>query len=377
MSEKIVFPDYKNSILNITSSVLKHYSVPSSYPTIQILDKALQRNCKNTVVIILDGMGDDMLTANLAETSFLRQNKRSTLTSVYPSSTVPATTAYYTGLSPIEHAWLGWSLYFKEFARYIDIYPECDSHKKEKVNRSFLNYIRYEATDKKIINIDNYFICPSGIIQDYDIQKSIGVNYIEEMFDTIQKLCDDPRDKYILAYWYWPDYAMHEYGSYSDVVRNFMQNTDNLLKNMCNKIHDSNIIVSADHGLIDVTERISLDKIPEITECLIMPPFIESRAQTFFIKPEMKQQFERRFNALFSEDYVLFSKADVFDKNLLGKGTAHPKVMDFLGDYLACAIGKRYFSYQTDIAVPARDYAALHGGLTDKEMLVPLIVIES
>jgi len=377
MKQNIIYPDYKNSILNITNSILNRYGAKPYYSTLSVLDKVLEKNHKNTVVIIMDGMGDDMLKNNLSESSFLRSNQRGTLTSVFPSSTVPATTAYYSGLSPLEHSWLGWSLYFKEFARYIDIYPECDTHTKEKVNRSFLDYVRYESTDKKMRGIENYFVCPSGIIQDYVIQKPVGVGSVEEMFDTICRLCNAPNEKYILAYWFWPDYEMHEYGCYAASVRDFMKNTDNQIKLMCEQIQDSVIIVSADHGLIDVNERIPLDEIPEITECLIMPPFIESRAMTFFVKPDMKQAFEQRFNHLFSEDYSLFSKEDVLDRNLLGTGTAHPKALDFLGDFLACAIGERYFSYETDLSVPAHNYAALHGGLTEKEMIVPLIVIES
>ena len=42
------------------------------------------------------------------------------LTSVYPCTTVAAMTSYRSGISPNEHGWLGWTLYFKETNRIVD-----------------------------------------------------------------------------------------------------------------------------------------------------------------------------------------------------------------------------------------------------------------
>jgi len=64
------------------------------------------------VLMAFDGMGVDILEKHLPRESFLRENMIRYVTSVFPSTTTAAMTAYYSGLSPNEHGWLGWSLYF-------------------------------------------------------------------------------------------------------------------------------------------------------------------------------------------------------------------------------------------------------------------------
>ena len=94
----IVLPDYKNSILNITSSILKSYGINSRYSTLGLLDSALEKRYKNVVLMIFDGMGIDILENNLPDDSFLRRNNRQHITSVFPCTTTAAMTAYYSGV---------------------------------------------------------------------------------------------------------------------------------------------------------------------------------------------------------------------------------------------------------------------------------------
>ncbi|MFR1836576.1 MAG: phosphodiesterase, partial [Turicibacter sanguinis] len=110
--------------------------------------------------------------------------------------------------------------------------------------------------------------------------------------------------------------------------------------------------------------------------CFIMTPSIEKRAVSFFIKPEMKQAFEERFNRLFGEEFILLSKQEVLNQQLFGQGLSHRKTTDFLGDYLACATGKKVLGYLA-MTTKRFDFGATHAGLTKEEMMVPLIIIES
>ena len=54
---KIKYPDYNNSILNIANSVLKHFGAQYTHNTLPELEKALDRNYKNVVVMVFDAMG--------------------------------------------------------------------------------------------------------------------------------------------------------------------------------------------------------------------------------------------------------------------------------------------------------------------------------
>ncbi|ULQ60772.1 alkaline phosphatase family protein [Brucepastera parasyntrophica] len=108
---RIVFPDYSNSILNLVSSILGYYNVPANYHELDVLTQYLEKRRKNIVLMIFDGMGADMLAKNALPSGFLLNHAIKRITSVFPPTTVAATMSYYSGLSPNEHGWLGWSLF--------------------------------------------------------------------------------------------------------------------------------------------------------------------------------------------------------------------------------------------------------------------------
>lgn len=98
---KIVLPDYKNSILNLINSILHYYHVETKYNGINILDQKLEKKYKNIVLIILDGMGDNILNT-ISPNGFFKKHQERKITSVYPSTTTAAMTTYYSGKPPIE-----------------------------------------------------------------------------------------------------------------------------------------------------------------------------------------------------------------------------------------------------------------------------------
>ena len=98
---KIVLPDYENSILNLINSILHYYHVETKYNGIDILDKKLEKKYKNIVLIILDGMGENILN-RISPNGFFKKHQERKITSVYPSTTTAAMTTYYSGKPPIE-----------------------------------------------------------------------------------------------------------------------------------------------------------------------------------------------------------------------------------------------------------------------------------
>lgn len=64
-------PDYDNSLVNLSNSFLRHFDCPQWHSTLSPLDEQLaERRCKNVILLVLDGMGMDMLKHNLQEDSF-------------------------------------------------------------------------------------------------------------------------------------------------------------------------------------------------------------------------------------------------------------------------------------------------------------------
>lgn len=129
----MIQPDYNNSILNLITSILKYYNVKSKYNSLPEIDEMLNKDYNNVVLLILDGMGENILN-ELNENDLFRKNRIRTITSVYPTTTAAAMTTYYSGKPPIETGWIAWSQYFKEFGRNINLLPWVDSYTGEKIN---------------------------------------------------------------------------------------------------------------------------------------------------------------------------------------------------------------------------------------------------
>jgi len=372
----IKYPEYDRSVLSISSSILAHYGIKPFHKTLPELDQMLGKNFKNVVMMIFDGMGSAILGKHLDGHAFLRTHKLADISSVFPPTTTASTVSMYTGLSPVEHGWLGWSLYFKEIDKNVNVFPNTLGGTEKTPAADFDVGLRY-------IPFENIFDKISG--QNADVQaeliapfvdgriNSTQVSSMPEIFDAVQRKCNEAGRHFLMTYWHNPDTEMHVHGTQSETAHSIIGDINRRIAALSEQLADTLMIITADHGQIDTEYRFITD-FPAISECLARPHSIEARAANFFVKPGKKEQFKMEFNRHFGEDFMLLIKSQVIERKLFGEGAPHKKVDDFLGDYLAIAIGE----VSLDYARPTwRDvYKGQHAGLTEDEMTVPLIIIE-
>ena len=379
-SNKIVYPDYNNCVLNLITSILRNYNVPTNHKSLSCLDSVLSHKFKNIVFIILDGMGDNLLS-DVSQNGFFSKNKFSTITSICPSTTTAVLNAFYSGKFPIETGWIAWSQYFKEYGRCLDMFPKTDSYTgvsydKEKFNvYDLIKYKSvYEQIEESSPDIKAYEINPTHC--DSISNRSFKANDVKTMCEDIVSLCNNNEKKYIFAYSDSPDKILHKEGCKSPKVKNFILESESLIESMCLKLQntDTLVIVSADHGHNDIDVIYNATELKEINECLIMPPSLESRFVGFWVKEDRKKDFERIFNEKFKNEFILLTKEELLDRHLLGEGTQHPKVDDFLGNYIAISISNSIIKLGSNLSPEKPDKLSTHCGLTENEMLVPLIV---
>ncbi|MDO4198542.1 MAG: alkaline phosphatase family protein [Erysipelotrichaceae bacterium] len=366
---KTLLPDYSNSILNLSNSILKYYGVNDiSHSTLKIADDLLNKNHKNVILCLFDGMGFYNLEEHKSDAPYLYEHINKPLSSVFPPTTVAATTAVLSGKSPIETSWLGWDLYFKELDQNIDIFPnklqmDYDTELEYIVSEK---YIPYKNIFSRINEVNSEVT--TNFISNY------GDIHYKDLSDALNILKDiNSRNERRFSYFYYtfPDAAMHKYGINSKEVTDVLKEIDSFVKDLSESMEDTLIMCIADHGLIDI-DWLYLEEYPDIYKMLERVPSIEARAASLFVKDEYKNDFELAFNKEFSEYFLLVSKKDILKKNLFGEGKPHPRSEGFIGDYLAIATDK----YCMGISRMEDNLKALHAGITEKEMMVPFIVIE-
>jgi len=382
MNKNLVMPAYNHCILNTITSILKYYNVETSHKSLEILDKKLSKKYKNVVLIVLDGMGEHILQ-KVSPKGFFKKNKVDVLTSVFPSTTTAALTTYYSGKPPYETGWIAWSQYFKEYGRALDMLPRRESYKGESIKDAKINVfdtvVNYKTVFEQIEDaskdVKAFEITPSYSVK--RSKKCYRAENIDEALEGLKLICKIPDEKFVMVYCDNPDSLLHKYGTDSIEAKEFILETEKKIEKLSSEIpEDTIIIISADHGHKDVERVYTLLDYPEIQECLILPPSLESRTVSFWVKEEMKEIFVEKFNNVFKDEYMLFTKQEFLEKNILGFGEKHKKIDDFLGNYIAVSIASSIIRLETFLAEGKPVKKSTHCGLTKEEMEVPLIVIE-
>lgn len=365
----LVYPDYDNSILNITNSILKYYGAKPHHATLPMLDKELAKKYRNVVLFLVDGMGSEILKKHSENAKLLMKYQKDVLTSVYPSTTVAATTSILTGMAPIETGWIGWFQYIKEEDKSVIFFYNQDFY-------NFDHKFDYNISEKYVPVVNVY-------TQIKDSRSDVNTEEIFPEFrepkhnkfiricETIAEKTKQPGENYIYAYWEKLDSFMHKEGPGAQKIADHVKEIDEGFKYLQENIADDTLLIlTADHGQIDI-EEIQIHDYPDLLETFTHEPSVETRTTAFFIKDDKKEEFEKAFLKHFRDKFILMTSEEFIESHLLGFGKPHPKIREFLGDYVALAIDKYVFRMLKGDMPP---FKGQHAGLTKDEMLVPLII---
>ncbi|MCI9616595.1 MAG: PglZ domain-containing protein [Eubacterium sp.] len=363
------FPDYTECIANLANTILKEFGIKEEgRQSLKILDSYLEKEYENIVVILLDGMGKCIVEKNLEKDGFFNTHFVSQYSSVFPPTTVAATTSIASGLNPCEHSWLGWDCYYPQINKNVSVFlnTEARTDKQAAEYNVAWTYCGYESVGAKIRSNGGRAYEVTPFTEPYP-------NSFEKICEEVQTLCRQPGKKYIYSYWNEPDAIMHKTGCYSKESRQIIKALEKQVQLLCKKLENTLVIVTADHGHMD-SKGVVITDYPNITECLVRMPSIEPRALNLFVKEEKKEQFEKEFKKEFGDKFLLWTKEQVLSNKIFGAGKEHPIFREMVGDYLAIAVGDLSI-YNTREEV--NTFIGVHAGLTDDEMIIPLIIIEN
>ncbi|HKL61700.1 MAG TPA: alkaline phosphatase family protein [Acholeplasma sp.] len=363
---KTIWPDYHNSILNVSASILKHYGVKTNHSDISELTVHLDNNPKHVILVLLDGMGMNILKENTDPNFLLRKHIKKEITSVYPSTTVAATTSVISGLSPFEHGHIGWTQYNKKEDSNTVVFLNTDFYDEKKVlKENFKDRELYYETIFEKIKDKNPNLRVNELFPNFRPKGFASFKQQVEALISISK--GTPSFSY--CYWTQPDYLIHESGVKSDDVKALMSSLEANYKYLCENVSkDTLIITIADHGLVDI-KAIPIIKEKVLLSTLKRLPSVEPRCCAFFVKDDQHDLFKSEFKRIFDDKFMLMTKKEFFDSKLLGAGEKHIGLDDYVGDYMAIATSPYIISFKEE-----NFFKAHHAGLLTDEMTVPLLI---
>lgn len=378
----MILPDYNNSIVNLSGSVLDAFGATSLYHPLPELHDLNQS--QNVILLIIDGLGSEYLKKYGRE-SFLSQYLIKELTSVFPSTTASAVISLETGVAPQQHGITGWFMFLKEMGCLSAILP----FRPRYGGNAFINDIKKDKiyTEKSVadkINTDAYVVYPKEIAsrKEYRKDKKIkSYTTLQGMFSQIKRCINVSEErKYIYAYWGNFDEICHESGCASIKAKHHFQELDNKIASFVKSLKSRNtsLLVTADHGLIDTKESqtIYLQNHPTLYNTLTMPLCGEPRVAYCYVHPSKHQQFEEYVKNELRQYCIMYKSADLLNSNVFGLYEPHPMLIERIGDYIL--IMKENYIIKDWLITEERFFnTGNHGGVSKDEMIVPLIWVRS
>lgn len=377
-------PDYKRSIVNLMSSISSAYGHKTRYNDLELLPSKEIKGKKNVLLIIIDGLGYQFLKNK--KDSFMWKNTRGWITSVFPSTTTSAITSFITGEGPRQHAFTGWFMHTKETGSVIVPLLFMDRNSLTSLGEKGFDINQFigsnSLTEKLKTNI--YHITKQDIKDSrYSLIHAsnshvFGYNTMNSFFRQAKRALNKDEKKFI--YSYWPDFdtISHHKGINSIDAEEHFYEIDRKLKRLAERMKDTKIIVTADHGLIDTTKktRIRLDDHPRLKECLSMPICGEPRAAFCYVYPSKRKEFEDYVKNKMKRYCWLYKSEDLVRKGFFGLHKEDRRLRHRIGDY-ALIMKENYVIKDRLMNEEYSFVVGNHGGVSKEEMYVPLTVINT
>lgn len=368
----MTYPDFNNSILNISATLGQFLGVDNSFNKVRELEYYLQIPHKKVVFILFDALGIFPINQNLSKDDLLRKSIKRKLTSTFPSTTATSTTTLHSMSYPSYHGYLGWCMYFKEINKVIELFSKKDEYSSDIIKSSFLDeYLKFDnfyTTSKK----DVVTIAPTFAKSMKGNKRSFYYDStkIDEFFSLLYKSLNNSEEDFIYCYCSEPDSTMHKYGVSSLQAKELICYINNKMSELKDSFNDTLFIITADHGQSDISKYIDLYLDDEITNTLAAPFFLEGRFTGILLKENMEQKFLNGMKK-YENQLKLFKSKELIDLGYFGPYT---KNLDRLGDYIITPL---YDDTMIVFSNEHKRFKGHHTGLSEKEMMIPLIIFNS
>jgi hypothetical protein len=381
----LVIPNYQNgSIVNLMSSLIQGlggrphplYAPLDQLPVDMVTDAA------NVVLLVIDGLGYNYVNRSQGA---LSEYLRAPITTVFPSSTAPAITTFLTGVAPQQHGVTGWFMHLKELGTVATLLPFRPRWGGDTFNTAGLSASHLIAHPPLFDSLaaQSYFIIQQRLVNSpYTVAaagraKRLGYKDLPECLTAIQSTVDqEPQRNYIYAYWPLLDSLSHQQGGKSKAVKNHFHELESGFESLLKALRgtDTLLIITSDHGFIDTAPDFVnwLHDHPELASYLCLPLCGEPRASYCYVHPPLACDFERYVKEQLGQRCDLFTSTELVQLGWFGLGTPSPRLLERIGDYVLIPRDQHVIKDSLPVEAAWKDIG-VHGGISEDEMLVPLI----
>lgn len=324
------------------------------------------REAPVVVLLVLDGLGWELLQTHAPELPELRSMAGGPITTVAPSTTACALTSITTGLAPIQHGVLGYRM---------------------RLDGSVLNVLRWTVDggarppDAFRVQRHQPFLGRTVPVVTRNEFRTSGFS-AAHLRDApffgwstpamlVERVRSLAREGHPLIYSYYPgvDTVAHEFGLAPPHLGAELRFVDELVGRVRDALpEEAALVITADHGEMEIADRwMSLSAV----EGLVVGCSGEGRFRWLNARRGGAADLAAAARDAYGGDAWVMTRDEVIDGEWLGPNPAPVANLRRLGDVLLAA--RRDVGF-LDPALPREgQLVGAHGSLTSAEMLVPLI----
>lgn len=334
------------------------------------------------LVVLVDGLGSELLEEHLALTPTLRRlrDELRTVRTVSPSTTATAMTSLVTGLAPLEHGVLGYLTRDPRSGRAVNqltgaagIDPAqwmpCAVPAEHAVRRA-LQVAPAKHADSLLTR---------GAFRGWEFfaQAERG----DRAGAALAALRRGGEDALVHLHVDDVDHAGHRHGVDSDAWRDALAGADSLIGTLLRRAPaGTRVHVTADHGMVDTAPERTIDlaRVAEVRRRLAMVAGEPRALMLFARRPEEAPALLEAVRDAVGEHGVVLSHEEMLGAGLLGPAASSiPAHLEGrLGDGIVLARGRWIVDDSRRHASSRRPEIGVHGSLTSAESLVPLLTVE-
>ena len=400
LNEWMVRPDYNGyGLSNLVSNVLKcfgykgisHRPVPD-----ERLDDCLE-DVENLILLLVDGLS--YYQTEKAVDKYLKGFNPLVipLTSTFPSTTTTALTTLNTGLTPQEHAVIGYTMYLKEIGVVLSLTnfapsaaPESNSLVQAGLDPA--SFLKLETIQMKVKRSGVTPIIMTGRLyrespfttmfsSDAEIETYVGTSDLSIRLRKMVQQSKNPM--FIFSYWDGFDISAHIYGPQSEepeaeLEAFFSSLKQNLIDKMQNKpAKKTALLILSDHGQVALSadEVLMVSEHPALMNALHIPPTGDSRAACLYLKPNKKDELLDYIEKHLAKMFVAYDTRTLLKEGIFGLGEVNPNLLDRTGDLMLLPKSSGAVAYSYRPRQRGFELKGAHGGLHPREMLAPLVCL--
>ena len=337
------------------------------------------------VVVLVDGMGMTALSdPRLAE---LRERLVARVDAVSPATTACAMTSFTTGLWPGQHGVPGWWAHLPEQRLDVTVLPF-----EERESRRPLQQLGVQPADLwpypsqfAAVTRDALMLLPRAIWDSPFSRYFCGGlprrgyrsrgHALRAIYRRVKRSTAPT-----FTYCYLPEYdtLCHQVGVGGSRARALLRAIGHDLLALQRALPaDTRVVVTADHGLIDIApnNRCVVTAGDPLLDCLHGMPSGEPRMPQFHVQPGRAEAVRGRCAELLGDALAVVDQAEAAALGVFGPVPLSPLAQRRFGDLIGIALQPVTLAFHRNPNAAAAKQIGRHGGMTPAEVRVPVLVL--